>query len=71
VQNSKRKTPAPEERGSPSKTGRPAPEERGSPSPTFVPKVGLGGKSQIQILNLKTNLSSKLKAQSAKLKRKA
>jgi len=41
------KTPAPLERGSPSKTGRPAPLERGSPSPTFGTKVGLGGKSQI------------------------
>ena len=43
----------------------PAPKERGSPSPTFGTKVGLGGKSQIYILNLKTNVSSKLKAQSA------
>ncbi|MCD6283830.1 hypothetical protein J7J12_01080, partial [bacterium] len=48
------KTPAPKERGSPSKTGRPAPKERGSPSPTFVPKVGLGGKSQIYISKVKS-----------------
>jgi len=27
------------------------PKGRGSPSPTFVPKVGLGGKSQMSKLN--------------------